>query len=69
MFWIGFAVGTGVACLIVIGAIAALGWAVSKERTANAGKMEKYWRDSLEVQNRNSDTFERIESLLRYRNE
>lgn len=64
MFWIGFAAGTAVAMLMAIASIAALVWNVSKERATTANLTDKYWLRSLEIQDRNAETFERIESLL-----
>ena len=64
MFWIGFAAGTAASCLIIIVAISAIGWSIGKERTANVRKMDRYWQESLEVQERNAETFERIERLI-----
>lgn len=67
MFWIGFAVGTAASCLVLIAGISAIAWSVGKSTGTQSKAMDKYWNDSLEVQNRNADTFERIEELLEKR--
>lgn len=65
MFWIGFAVGTSICAVAVVVGLSAIAWAAGKERALITRLNEKYWQDSLEVQNRNADTFERILEMLR----
>lgn len=66
MFWIGFAVGTGICAVAVVVGLSAIAWASGKEREFSKRLNEKYWNDSLEVQNRNAATFERIEDILKF---
>ncbi len=65
MIWIGIAIGAGVCMIAVVVGISALTWSVGRERALSAKLTDQYWRDSLEVQKRNADTFERILEELR----
>lgn len=63
MFWIGFGAGAGAAFVVGMAVVAAFSLAVMKGKKTGMN-MDTYWKDLLEVQNRNADTFESIESLL-----
>lgn len=66
MFWIGFAVGTGICAVAVVVGMSAIACAAGREREFTKRLNEKYWNDSLEVQNRNAATFERLEVILKH---
>lgn len=69
MIYLGLAIGIAIGLLIVLVVVAAIGTAVAKQRATTTVITEKYWADSIAVQTRNAETFERIEVLLKARGE
>lgn len=64
MFWIGFGAGAGAGAAFVVAMVTVAVVSIAAFKGRSNKEMKDYWQESLDVQNRNADTFERIEELL-----